>query len=251
MDDKSPIVIKTTPGTEELVIRQGEAEVLPNFRDKVKVCGVINTPLVYLKNPPLWFKKPQEEGGGNSPIEYSSLIVARDDRTIVLKVDEGTEWESEYKGIIKLSKEMEVIFHINNPCQTWTPFELAKVIKMNRSYFDTKVVAMKIESELKNFSAKVNKTIEESQDGRGNRSSLRAQAVESNLPETFKLTIPVFKRGEKATFEVEVEIQPSDLSCTLVSPDIAQYIQEETDKMIDEQLTEIRELHPCLKIFEK
>lgn len=90
-------------------------------------------------------------------------------------------------------------------------FEMADMIKAYRSYFTSQADAMKLVNELRNFKAKIDKEIEASDDKRGNTKFLRSQIVESNLPKSFKLEIPIFKGQPKKTIEVEVEVNPDNL----------------------------------------
>lgn len=48
-------------------------------------------------------------------------------------------------------------------------------------------------STLKNFKAKVNQDIERSKEENGNKTDNYSQVVDSNLPKSFKLNIPLFK----------------------------------------------------------
>ena len=79
---------------------------------------------------------------------------------------------------------------------------------------------------------------------------LIAQVVESNIPETFKLDMPIFKGTEKQLFEVEININAGDFSCTLISPQVNDYITEIKNTLIDNELKDINSFFPNLKIFE-
>lgn len=95
------------------------------------------------------------------------------------------------------------------------------------------------------------KELELSDDKRGNQTIMRAQTVESNLPKSFKVNMPIFKGTEKRTFEVEVEINPNDLSCTLVSPDAHDIVVQERDSQMDGVLVRIAEAAPNIVIIEQ
>lgn len=89
------------------------------------------------------------------------------------------------------------------------------------------------------------------EDKRGNQKILRAQTVESNLPKSFNVNMPIFKGTEKRTFEVEVEINPNDLSCTLVSPDAHDIVVQERDNQMDAVLGRIGDAAPNIVIIEQ
>lgn len=95
------------------------------------------------------------------------------------------------------------------------------------------------------------KKLELSDDKRGNQKILRAQTVESNLPKSFNVNMPIFKGTEKRTFEVEVEINPNDLSCTLVSPDAHDIVVQERDNQMDAVLGRIGDAAPNIVIIEQ
>lgn len=151
------------------------------------------------------------------------------------------------KGLLKLHPDL-LKFKINGQ-KSYSTIELADFIKMNRHYFENKEIAMKLVSELRNFEGKVNKELELKADNRANTRALIHQTVESNLPEGFILNLPVFVGQGKVRLPVEIYIT-SDFSCSLVSPDLKQLIDEETKVIIDGELIKIKALHPDLKIFE-
>lgn len=235
--------IESIDGTKELIVRAGEAEPVVPFRKPVEVKGNLNTPLKYLLNPPMWFTN-----GEDSPLEYSCVKVNRDLGNIGLFVDEGSPWESRYFGSLN-QHQLFLKFKINTG-ESFTAFELADLIKMNRSFFESNDKAMNLVSELRNFKAKVDKDLENFDDQRGNKRFLVSQAVDSNIPEAFKLNLPIFKGYDKVLFSVEIVINANDFSCTLISPEVMDYTNTHKNDLIDEQIKVISEIMPSLKIFE-
>ena len=110
---------------------------------------------------------------------------------------------------------------------------------------------MKRVGELRNCKAKVEREMELSDDKRGNINVRKSQAVDSNLPEALQVNIPIFKGQEKESFQIEVEVNPIDLSMTLVSPEANDIIRDKRDTIIDAQLTKIRQDDPQILIIEK
>lgn len=131
-----------------------------------------------------------------------------------------------------------------------TPHQLAENIKMWRSCFVNKDVAMMLVKDLRNFVAKVNKEMEAFKDDRANYALKKSQVVDTNLPETFTLVVPIFKGQSKETIHVEININAETLNCTLISPEVNDYIAEFKDKIIDEQIKAIGEVAPALVIIE-
>ena len=101
------------------------------------------------------------------------------------------------------------------------------------------------------FRARVEKEIEKSDDRRGNTRDLKAQAVQSNLPESVTLKLPLFS-GEATSVlvAVEIDVNPDDLTLALVSPEAENMMGSSADYLIDQQLTQIIGLAPGIAILE-
>lgn len=223
----------------------------PEFRDKkYKILGGPGTCFEVLSKEPL--KSLLEEFEHKTLTGFDSdvfLKVNRDDHKIELEINSNKSVITDYyASALKLSKELAE-FGINTG-KSWTTFELAHFVKMNRSCFESKATAMELVSTLQNFKAKVDKDIENADDTRGNKKLLLQQTVDSNLPESFKVTIPIFKGIENQTIEVEVMIDASDFSCQLISPEAKDFIDNESDKILNDELDKIEKMHSDLKIIE-
>jgi hypothetical protein len=86
----------------------------------------------------------------------------------------------------------------------------------------------------------------------GDRTDNFAQVVNSNLPKSFVLNIPVFKGMPVETLEVETfaQINGREVAFTLLSPGANQTLEEIRDKVIDDQLAQVREIAPNIAIIE-
>lgn len=249
MEDQSQHHYHVSPGKEEIVIRHGEAPEAIPFRKSVHVSGNIDVPKEHLRSPGKRLTEQYvHDSEQDNQLAVSYLKVSRDDRSITFVEDAGMPWENKYHGQLKLDPRFER-FQINTG-HSRTTHELADLFKMNRTLFETKDKAMVLVSELRQFKAKVEKDIEENDDKRGNTKILYSQAVQSNIPKSFKLNIPVFKGQEPWLFEVEIEIDPSDLSCRLISPEANDFIEENTNNLIDSEIAVIQDQYPALRIFE-
>lgn len=221
----------------DMVIRFGDA--LPLKEPKyVSINGTIDAPA-------RWVEKRKDDIVSAD----AHILVDRDHMTITLNTDENNFYSDQIVGTLTLSTEMQE-FGINTG-EYMSCFDMADRIKQLRTYFETQQDAMKLVSELRNFKAKVDKELELSDDKRGNQKILRAQTVESNLPKSFNVNMPIFKGTEKRTFEVEVEINPNDLSCTLVSPDAHDIVVQERDNQMDAVLGRIGDAAPNIVIIEQ
>lgn len=235
----------------EIIWREGAAPENFKVRKGLTVTGTIGVPLVHLAKETLTQLADDRETlspGENNVINESYLTVDRDKMEIVFVEFAGKEYESRYIGRLVLGPDFEK-FGINQN-KSYTPLELAELIKMNRSFFESKTEAMKLVSELRNFEAKVNREVEAKADDRANRKVLLAQTVSTNVPDGFKLKLPIFKGADPKVFEVEIGIDPMDLSCRLISPEANDIVNDTKNDIIDDQKTKIQELHEGLRVFE-
>lgn len=224
-------------GVGEIVIREGKAVELKE-PVKVKIQGTIDAATRWLETRFDCIKE-----------KTCHVIVNREQLTIALQCNENNHYGTLVVGSLTLSPEYKR-FGINEG-EYITNFEMAELIKMNRSFFENKSVAMKLVTDLQNFKAKVDKEIEQSNNNRGDRRILINQAVEHNLPEAFNLILPIFKGTIRQTIAVEVYVNPSDFSCTLVSPEANDLVEEMRDREIDAVLERIKERCPDIVIIEQ
>ena len=245
---KNNIEIKSENGIMEIVSREGKAvELAPLFPKGNEIKGTIGLPSEHLGKSPKSLVKTKD-GETDAPLANSYVKIDRENMSIEYVEDSGYPWTNTYIGVLEFDERFKR-FTINDGT-SYTPFELSELIKMNRSFFETKDKAMKLVSQLRKFKAKVDKQVESEQDERANKKMLYAQAVETNIPEGFKLTLPIFKGEKPEKFEVEISIDANDLSCRLVSPEANDIVESTRDNIITGEIDKIQGLHPELRIFE-
>lgn len=228
----------------ELIIREGAAikELEPKAPIKTKLSGVIGAPVEYLK---------KRVATGQFTQERSHLIVNREEIKLSLIINEDDEYlRGQVDGTLEFHPKFEE-FGINTG-KVWTPTELGLFFKMNRAFFPDKGTNMKLVTDLMNFSATVNNKIERSVRENGDRTDNFAQVVNSNLPESFTLNVPIFKGMEAESLEVETfaKVNGREVAFTLLSPGANQTLEEIRDKAIDSQLEQIKEIAPEIAIIE-
>ena len=236
------VVPKDYNGTPiEVVLREGEAPELLEIKEpeRVVISWTIDTPF-------RWLEKRIELINQKA----SNIIVNRDVMGIALTVDETNYYQSDIRGELKTSKEM-MEFGINTE-KKWEPIKLSKFVKMHRAFFTDKSQNMMLVSTLKNFKAKVNQDIERSKEENGSKVDNYSQVVDSNLPKSFKLNIPLFKGFACEEIEVEIyaDVDGRDVTLSLVSAGANEAIEEYKNKVIDEQLDAIRQIAPDIVIIE-
>ena len=236
------MIINIAPGTNEVIIREGAAPKAldPKAPVKMDVNGTINAPLEYLSKRIDTINQKQ-----------CHIIVNREKITIQLVVNESDEYtRGTISGTLQYHPKFEE-FGINTG-KVWSPFDFGMFCKMNRAFFADKTANMELVSACKNFTAKVNNQIERAIQENGNRTDNFAQVVNSNLPESFTLSIPIFKGGKKEDLVVETfaKIDGRNVAFVLLSPGAEETLEELRDKAIDEQLNAIKAIAPDIAIFE-
>lgn len=180
------------------------------------------------------------------------ILVDREKISIKLIFNENDEYLT---GSIKgtLAEHPKFYEFGINAGKVWTPTELGMLFKMNRSFFTDKTENMKLVTELMNFTATVNNSIERSAKENGDRTDKFAQTVNSNLPKAFTLRIPIFKGTQAETLEVETfaQVNGRDIAFVLLSPGANQTMEDIRDKVVDEQIKKITEICPDIAIIEQ
>lgn len=225
----------------EIILREGKAaEQLPNKEPiSVEIEGNIEAPLCWLE------KKIELIDQKKAHIE-----VSRDKMDITLIDKENDYYTNVITGQLKPSREMEA-FGINTD-KRWEPAKLSQFCKMQRAFFKDKPANMSIVSTLKNFKAKVSQDIERSKEENGSRADNYSQVVDSNLPKSFKLFIPLFKGFEPEEIEVEIyaDVDGRDVSLSLVSAGANETMEETKNGIINELLNKISTIAPDIAIIE-
>lgn len=241
--DKQEVKITVEEGVKELVIRTGEAEKIHDIPG-VKLSNLtIDSVLEYLSKPLVH----NEENRQIEQISYVTYDYKK--REILLNFDFRSSFSDTIHGCLQLDPDL-VDFGINEN-KNFTALEMGQFIRFRRHFFENKDVALNLEKELRDFRANVDKKINAADDKRGNISASIAQTVISNLPLEFYVNLPVFIGQPKRLIKLEIDINPLDLTCTLVSPELKEMIDLESKSIIDEQIQAIKELHPNLRIFQR
>lgn len=230
----------------ELIIRETDHvnEPLPILEPlHLDIVGTIAAPYTFLEKR---YEDPQ------IPLNRTHVIVDRDNLTITLVCNEIDARDKQtVKGKIELSRQFNQ-FGINTG-KLWEPEDLGQFFRINRSCFKDRDANMKLVSLLRNFKAKVTSDIEREQKDNGSYTDNYRKVVDSNMPDSFSLKIPIYKGASADEFAVEViaQVHGREVQLELISPDAQSVVEEVRDNLIDEQLKKISELAPMIPIIEK
>lgn len=246
-EDENAVVINMQPGqqTAEVIIRKGEAVKQLPIKEPLTldITGTIGTVFEFM------LKRYLETD--QVPYNRSHIIIDREEISILLITCENDPFlKSEIRGVLQYHTKF-LQFGINTG-KTWTPAELGLFLKMNRSVFPSLQANMELVSKLLNFTADINNKVDKAISENGNRTDNFTQIVNSNLPKSFSITLPIFKGLPAETIEVETfaQVDGRTIVFTLLSPGAAQTLEDIRDKQIDEQIEKIKNLAPGIPIIE-
>lgn len=236
------VVPKDYNGTPiQVILREGKASnvIDPKEPEIVVIDGTIEA-------PQRWLEKRIDLIDQKA----SNIIVNRYTMKIALTTDETNYYRTKISGTLEASQEIKA-FGINTD-KSWESSKLSQFFKMHRSFFKDKTENMELVSKLKNFKAKINQDIERSREENGSKVDNYSQVVDSNLPKSFKLNIPLFKGFAPEEIEVEIyaDVDGRNVSLSLVSAGANEAIEEYKNRVIDEQLDGIRQIAPDIVIIE-
>ena len=228
-----------------MVIREGDAEKIldPKAPMKFGVLGTLHSVAEFLS---------KRINAGQFEQKDCSIIVDRDEISIELHFNERDEYTNGVvSGKTKLHKDF-LSLGINNGT-VWTPSELAMMFKMHRYWFTDIAENMRLVTELKNFVATVNNKVERSVQENGDRADIFQQTVDSNLPKSFILNIPIVRGGKPVSIEVETfaQVDGQKVGLPLISAGANEILEDVRNNEIDKELAIIREIAPEIAIFEK
>ena len=128
-------------------------------------------------------------------------------------------------------KELEV----NKPRQ-FEALELADYLRFRKNMFTDKEQFSKVWAALSSFEAEIDTQVKEANDKTGNSTKFIKQEVTHNMPRIFDLTIPVFEGVKPIKIEVEVDVNPNGLRCSLTSFDLEEKYEELRASLFEAEL---------------
>jgi len=214
------IHVTTTGENQVITILEGEA-LTPREKRKTGIIGQIDA-------PKLFFEKRK----GDLNPKVSHVLVDRSKAIITLTCDETDQLGTEIEGRANTSKELESL------ClgKEMAPSDMSKMLKKITHLFDSRSEAMKLVSELKNFTANLSTSIEKKDDNRGGTKNLIETAVKTDIPVTFDVNIPLLSGAEKKKMKVEIclSARGSQVEAWLEIEGLSGSLQDEIDNALAE-----------------
>ena len=245
MENDKQIVINAAEGATEVTIREGQAaKVLdPKAPLAYNVNGLIGSVTEYLRKR---IDKEQFEQ------KNCTLYVNREDVKMTLIFNERDEYnKGSVSGELRLHPDFEALMINRN--YAWVPMELAQLMKMHRYWFTDRTEGMKLVSTLMNYKADITQKVEQSAEANGGRTDNFAQVVNSNLPQSITLNLPIFKGAGAQPIEIEffAKVNGRDVEFVLLSPGANEALEAYRDAAIDKELEEIKKIAPEIAIIEQ
>ena len=229
------LTIALAPGAEpqEVVIRHGQAEeIYPPERIYEK--GLINAPVLYFisrrQNKPDYFD-----------LSKTLVIVKLAEGEILLQADPTSKFGDQVFGLIHLNPVLREFFLTDQTGgKHIQPNDLAEVFRRNLRFFPNQEEARNLIFQLKNIKITAQGKVERAQDDRGAKRNVFEQSVESNVPVSFTLKMPIFHGSQPIVFTVEIflEVNGPSVTCQLFAGSLIDLIEKQREEMLAESIKE-------------
>lgn len=169
-------------------------------------------------------------------------LVSKTDGIIKLIINEQSVVDKyTITGKIEISKKFRKL-GINSDV-SYKPEELANKLKLLRSLFVSNLEHATICNTLRNLKTKINRDIEKANDQKGNVTNNFRQTVESNMPDSIKLLIPLLEGEDPVEIELNVILEAeggSEIKCHLESIDAAELIESQFTERVNQEIEKIK-----------
>lgn len=220
-------------GLKVMVLLEGKAPEQFN-RNCIEISGTISAPSKFITG--------RKQDFSDSTNHHCR--VSKTDGVITLVLNEQSSTDKyTITGTIKTGKKF-LALGINNDKASYSPEELANKLKLLRSMFVSNMEHASICSTLRNLKAKINADIEKANDRKGNITENFRVALESNMPDSIKLKLPLLEGEEPIEIEVNVILEldgGSLIKCSLESIDAAELIEQQFKLRVEQEMEILKE----------
>lgn len=230
---KEEVKVSIDGSVQELIIRQGEA---PKIYDPEKLVfgGMIDAPATFFRtrraNDPNYFD-----------LRKTVVYVDKDERKILLHQNPNDRFADNISGRLYDNPKVVELGLAGGSCSSYrSPAELSNLLRKYIRFFENPDVGRQLVHELKNVKAKVKGEVDKSSDDRGNKANRFEQSVETNIPVSFVLRMPIFQVSEPVLFAVDIflEVNGPSISCSLDSIQFEEIYEKEIDRILADNVAE-------------
>ena len=193
-------------------IREGQAAKLldpikPIEKKQLSIAGVIGTVFEFLSKRRLLFLA-----------ENSQLKVNVNEGFIIFfgnECDDNENLKTTVVSQLELTdtfKELEI-----NTDREFETLELSRFLRKRKLLFTDSDQYLKVWNALSCFQGEISKRIEKADDRSGNATRFIKQELTSNMPKEFQLKVQVFENTTPILIDVEIDVNPDNLKCSLIS----------------------------------
>lgn len=230
--------LNVTTTQNEIIVRKGQAEEIKpplKFEHKGNIDSVAN--FLYQRVALNLINQGQ-----------CTIFANKEKKEIRLLINETNHYSNQVSGSLQLSEKFNE-FAINTE-HHFVPEKLGQLIKMNRSRFANIDTAMQLGSQLKDFKVKAETEVSRNDNNRGSVQNVISKVItDMNIPENFKIKLPIFKGQDPVEFEVEIYVRSSDMNIQLISYEAEDIISKEVDRLFDVEIKRIQEIAPQIVII--
>ncbi len=210
-----------------LIIREGQAAPIPSI-SPLSIAGNIEAPAEYA------LKRLEQKA-----IDPSNSHVEIDQQagTITFIANAQSEVNIVVTGIVQLSPVCVAFLD-----KEYTSIvELSKFISTNRRYFEATTDATDLAKKLRMFNATVNTVMQDHSDDRSNYTQVASGVVETNLPETIKVKLPITDSVDPVTLTLDLcyTIKESSLLFWFESIDALELFEQYKEKLIKHEANKL------------
>lgn len=228
------LTLKIEPANGEVIVREGQA--LPQLAPKkIEITGDIKTVSSFIEK-----RKTLAIAGisGAQFIEPTRAVVEVDKikRTITFSLDPENSLGTVVTAKLEPNPDLEQ-FHINGKKQ-FSQRELINLLKFSRLYFEDFGKHGELLAAYTAFTAKTSTNLGNESDSRGNKNFAFNKKVETGLPQTFIMSLPVFKGQEPRRFMVEICLDVTDAAASFwfESVELAELMELEGETILRKEL---------------
>lgn len=226
------LTLKVENAGNEIIIREGTA--LPQVAPKkIEIVGDIKTVSTFVN---LRYKATESAGRQTINKDLAIVEVDKKKRTIVLSLDPTDPYGTVITAKLEPNPDLEQ-FHINGK-QQFSQRELINLLKFSRLYFEDFGKHGDLLKAYTAFTAKTSTNLSNDSDNRGNKNFAFDKKVETGLPATFIMNLPIFKGQAPKRFMVEICVDVTDAAASFwfESIELAELMELDGEMILNEEL---------------